>query len=116
MVHDEVVAEYRRHGANASSRLEMMRRYTSNVLLKQLSQVKGNARYEEACLRGIKFYDVIFDSEQLVEQVRAAARAQRWGLVARSAFTLLRRHPHIFAAHAGRKMRRAASDEERSSA
>ncbi len=89
-----------------------MRQYTADVLHKQLEQVRGNPIHEAACLNGIKLYENIFKSEELVEQVRADARAGRWSPAARGAFILLRRHPHVFAAHAGRKMRRAAGITE----
>lgn len=108
LCYEEAVVEYRQHGANYSLKLEKMWQYISAVLRAQLAQVQGDERYEAACLRGIKYYEQVFASEQLVAQMRAHAHARRWGRSALSACTLLRRHPHVFAAQMGRKVRRVA--------
>jgi glycosyltransferase involved in cell wall biosynthesis len=108
LCYEEAVVEYRKHGANNSLKLKMMWKYISAVLRAQLEQVKGDDRCEAACLSAIKYYEGVFASEQLVEQTREHARARRWGSAVLGAFALLRRHPNVFAAHAGRKMRRVA--------
>jgi glycosyltransferase involved in cell wall biosynthesis len=52
--HTEVVAEYRRHGTNTSHNTAMMLKASLTVLRAQLSQVKGNNRYEEAYRAGLR--------------------------------------------------------------
>lgn len=106
LCYEEAVVEYRKHAANNSLKLEMMWQYISAVLRTQLAQLQGDERCAAACRRGIKFYEEGFASEQLVAQMRAHAHARRWGSAALRALALLRRYPHVFAAHAGRKMRR----------
>jgi glycosyltransferase involved in cell wall biosynthesis len=115
LCYEEAVVEYRKHGANNSLKLEMMWEYISAVLHAQLELVKGDERCEAACLQGIEFYEGVFASEQLVEQIRAHARARRWRSAALGALTLLRNHPQVFGAHAGRKVRRVVRSGRKSS-
>jgi hypothetical protein len=89
-----------------SRNMGLMLKGALDALGAQLEHVRGERRYEEACLSGMKFYKGLYESEELVEEVRKYARANRWGPATRGALALLRRHPRALATHAGRRMRR----------
>lgn len=109
--HAETVAEYRRHGANMSSNMPLMLRGALDALRAQLELVRGDARHERAALSGMRFYERLFESEELVVRAREHAREKRWGSAARDAFALLQRHPQVFAEHAQRKARRVIAGD-----
>ncbi|HEX6534381.1 MAG TPA: glycosyltransferase [Gemmatimonadaceae bacterium] len=107
--HETLVAEYRRYahaGQSMSNSPAMMLRATMRVLHAQWPYVRGDAVREAALRRGIRFFQDYYGGE-LIERVRALARAGAWAEAARSVGTLLRHYPRGIAERIARRTRAA---------
>ena len=67
--HGSVVAEYRRHGANASSDSELMLKMSLRVLRSQWRYVSADARYREAYSVGMRSWKEYYGHE-LLQQIK----------------------------------------------
>ena len=61
--YDQVVAEYRHHGANMTNNPALMLDAVLTVLRRQWSHVQGNASYEEAYKAGLKFWQGYYGAQ-----------------------------------------------------
>jgi glycosyltransferase involved in cell wall biosynthesis len=94
--HDEVVAEYRRHGANMTHNPALMLKSEVTVLRRQWKYVRKSKQYKEAREAGMKHSREYF-GEPLVEEVRAQLHKRRWQEAMRTLPVLLRYYPNGFA-------------------
>ena len=90
--HENVVAEYRRHGTNMSSNHAVMLSTSMAVLRKQRKHVKGNKQYEEAYKAGIEIRRGAY-GDRLVDQVRAHLREGEWKRALGGLVVLVRYYP-----------------------
>jgi len=74
--HKEIVAEYRRHGANASENRISMSKACLSVLRSQKSYVQGNRVWKEARQRGLRIYRRQW-AEMFLSKGRARLRKDR---------------------------------------
>jgi glycosyltransferase involved in cell wall biosynthesis len=90
--HHQLVAEYRRHSAQASQKWDAM--LTSGILVmrEQWPYVKGNSVYEACYRSGIRQYQDAC-GPPLVWRMVDDARAGRWRLALRALSTVLRFYP-----------------------
>jgi glycosyltransferase involved in cell wall biosynthesis len=93
--HTEVVAEYRRHGANTTRNPALMLKSEVTVLRRQRKYVGRKKRYREAYRVG-KNHSQEYFGEPLIEEVRAKVREQTWKQALRGLLVLLRYHPRGF--------------------
>jgi GT2 family glycosyltransferase len=93
--HREVVAQYRKHGANQSGDPERMLKAHFSAYRSQWYRVKGDARYEEAYRIGTKHIRNNYGGMLATEVGRRARDANLKG-AARGALVLLRYHPQTF--------------------
>jgi hypothetical protein len=102
--HGELIAEWRRHGANTSSRSLMMLESVATVLAGQEELVRKNERYRAARKKGRQRLGDLF-GEQLIEELRVEVRAGtlEWGRFSRSVLALLRHNPQALMANVFRK-------------
>ena len=75
--HEQVVLEYRQHGANMSSNLDVMLESVLRTLYAQLEDVKGDKKCEGACRRGIKWYKIYYGDPFVREARTRSARRIR---------------------------------------
>lgn len=94
--HEEVVAEYRIHGASMNHDFALMLKSTLAVLRSQRNHVKGNGRYEEAIKRGIRASQDYYGG-RLARKVLAHGRRGEWRQAVGDLLALLRYHPRVFA-------------------
>jgi glycosyltransferase involved in cell wall biosynthesis len=90
--HDELVAQYRRHGGNMSADPVRMLDATLRVLRAQYAFVQDDEELRAAYERGQRHWRAFY-GEQLVERFRRALHDGRRGEAARDAWRLLRRYP-----------------------
>jgi glycosyltransferase involved in cell wall biosynthesis len=91
--HENVVAEYRKHGTNATRNSALMLAGTVTVLRRQRRHVRENRRYRDAYKDGMKYFCHILYSEPLVEEVRTYLRKRDWKRALRNALVLLWYYP-----------------------
>ncbi len=94
--HEEVVAEYRRHGANMTHNSALMLESEVTVLRRQWKYIKKSKQYKEAYEAGMKHSREYF-GEPLVEEVRARMRERKWKQAIRGLLVLLSYYPQGFA-------------------
>jgi hypothetical protein len=108
-LHDELVAEYRRHDTNMSLDPERMLRQFSTVMRRQRPYVRGDAALEDARRAGLRNMQEYY-GDQLADRIRARVRA---GADLASAVADVGRlfvlHPRGVWIHAWRKARRLSS-------
>ena len=90
--HEEVVAEYRRHGTNASSNHALILSTSMAVLRKHRKHVKGNSLHQQAYTAGVKHWRGAY-GDRLVEQVRTHLREREWNKAFRGLAVLARHYP-----------------------
>ncbi len=93
--HGEVVAEYRRHGANMTHNSALMLESEVTVLRAQRKYVRRKKQYKEAYEAGMKHSREYF-GQPLAEEVRARVRGRKWRQAIRGVPVLLRYHPQGF--------------------
>jgi len=91
--HEEVVAEYRWHGANTSYNWGLMLRSTLGPLRSQWRFVRGHADLEVAYRKGIRNWQRYYGTRLLNETGAALRNPKRWGAAALALATLLRHYP-----------------------
>jgi hypothetical protein len=94
--HDEVVAEYRRHGANMTRNPTLMLKSEVTVLRRQWPYVRGRRQYKKAYKTGLKHSREYF-GEPLVEEVSTRKQKREWQQAMRGLLVLLRYYPNGFA-------------------
>ncbi len=94
--HGEVVAEYRRHGANMTRDPTLMLRSEVTVLRRQWRYVRRSKQNREAYEAGLEHSREYF-GKPLIEEVRAHVRVGEWQQVLRGLMVLLRYNPRGFA-------------------
>ena len=102
LFHDEVVAEYRRHGANMSGDAVLMLRQIYQLMRAEKRRVRGRAcrRAHRIGSRDIR----AFYGDRVVDQIRLRVRRREdWSGVVRAMITLIQCHPRGVAQHAWRK-------------
>jgi SAM-dependent methyltransferase len=93
--HDQVVAEYRQHGANMTLNAALMLASTLTVLHTQWRYVKGNQQFRAAYKSGLKLGQEYYGA-QVVEEVRSHILASEWSAMLRGIWVLLRYYPRGF--------------------
>jgi glycosyltransferase involved in cell wall biosynthesis len=101
--HDELVAQYRQHGANMSGDPALMLATTLRVLRSQRAFVQDDPNLRAAYERGLRRWRDFY-GERLVERFRVALHDGRTGDAARDAFRLLRLYPGGVRLHLRRKL------------
>jgi glycosyltransferase involved in cell wall biosynthesis len=89
--HQEVVAEYRRHGSNMTNDPALMLRSVATVLKRQRQYVKRNRRYAEAYRAGAGFWYGWY-GKPLVAQILSHTVTRKWAR-ARDGMVVLLRDP-----------------------
>jgi glycosyltransferase involved in cell wall biosynthesis len=90
--HNELVAEYRRHGATMSTDPALILRSTAAVLRTQREHVKGNKQYEKAYKAGMGALQE-HNAVNLAKDIKSRARERQWAKAARDALALARYYP-----------------------
>ncbi|HKC92710.1 MAG TPA: glycosyltransferase [Nitrospira sp.] len=103
--HHEVIAEYRRHGAQASQKFDVMLKTSLTVLRLQRDHIKQNPVYREAYNNGIPFRQRLYEGG-LQEQIVRDIKTQRWHRATEALFVLLRYHPRGLASILWSKLRK----------
>jgi hypothetical protein len=102
LFHDEIVAEYRRHGNNMSGDAVLMLRQ-----IYQLMRAEKRRLRDRECRRAhrIGFRNIrAFYGDRVVNQIRhRVRRGEDWAGVVRGMMTLIRCHPRGVVQHAWRK-------------
>jgi hypothetical protein len=93
--HGEVVAEYRRHGANMTRDPALMLMSEVTVLRRQWKHARRSKQYKTAYEAGVKHSREYF-GEPLVEEVRVHLRQGEWKGMLCSVLTLLLYYPRGF--------------------
>jgi len=108
-LHDELVAEYRRHDANMSLDPERMLRQFSTVMRRQRPYTRADGVLDSACRAGLRNMQEYY-GDQLADRIRARVRA---GTDLPSALADVGRlfvlYPRGVWVHAWRKVRRCTS-------
>lgn len=104
--HDEVVSEYRQHNDNTTLNFDLMMRQSLMVLQLHLQRVQGDKQAEAACKSGLLFHAQKFQTAKMIAEMRANARAKRWGAMTRDAVWLFFHDPLVLTENAARKMRK----------
>ena len=90
--HHEVIAEYRRHGAQASQKFDIMLKSSLTALRLQRDHIKRNPMYREAYESGIQFRKTLYDGA-LQRQIVTDIKNQRWHRATEALLIFLRYHP-----------------------
>ena len=90
--HGEVVAEYRRPGANMTRDPALMLKSKVTVLRRQWKYARGRKQYKKAYKAGIRHSREYF-GEPLVEEVSARKQKRDWQQAIRGLLVLLRYYP-----------------------
>jgi glycosyltransferase involved in cell wall biosynthesis len=102
--HDEVVADYRKHGSNMSDNSALMLRELGIVMRRQRRHLITAAR-REAFSEGLRNVRTYY-GDRLVNQIRArVGQRTGWARTAGDLATLLRHHPAGLIEHVRRKIR-----------
>lgn len=91
--HHEVIAEYRRHPAQASQKLVKMLAASTSALYAQQPYIKGHPHYTEAYWTGIRHRQQLYGEAIFWEGVRSA-KAGHWGKAARCLLVLAQYDRH----------------------
>jgi glycosyltransferase involved in cell wall biosynthesis len=90
--HHQLVAEYRRHSAQATQKWDVMLSTGIRVMRYQRPYVKGNPTYEECYQSGIRQYQDAC-GPPLIWKMVADARAGRWRSALKALSTVVRFYP-----------------------
>jgi glycosyltransferase involved in cell wall biosynthesis len=85
--HDEVVAEYRHHGANISANIPLMLTTALDVLRRQRAHVKGDKHYERMYKRGVRGWTYYY-TKQWIKRIYAQLKTQAWKQAIQTALAL----------------------------
>jgi len=111
--HEEVVADYRQHGASLSRKAGLMSESVLYVLRSQQSYVSTNPDYARAWNEGMRRWRRKYHADALVARARDNARDGHWGRVVRDTLSLLRANPWMLVENAGRKLKLTLSRSRR---
>jgi len=89
--HHEIIAEYRRHGAQMSQKFDVMLKTSLTVLRLQRDHIKRNPIYREAYKSGILFRQRLYDGA-LQRQIVTDIKQQRWHRATEALLIFLRYH------------------------
>jgi hypothetical protein len=95
--HGSVVAEYRRHGANASSNVGAMLLAALAVLDREWPYARQSRAHRAAYFSGRRFWRRYY-GQKVVAQVLSAAERRQWEGAVRGSLFLLRHYPQGLAA------------------
>jgi hypothetical protein len=90
--HHEIIADYRRHGAQSSQKYDIMLKNSRKVLRMQRDYVERNAVYREALESGILFRQRLYE-RGLIEQILSEIEKCNWQRAAQAFSVLVRSHP-----------------------
>ena len=90
--HHEIIAEYRRHGAQMSQKFDLMLKDSLTVLRSHGDYVKRNAIYREALDSGIRFRQRLYESS-LIQQILKDVEQYNWRRATRALSIFVRYHP-----------------------
>jgi len=90
--HHEIIAEYRRHGAQMSQKFDVMLKTSLTVLRLQRDHVRQNLAYREAYRSGILFRQCLYDGA-LQRQIVIDIKQHKWHRVIEALLIYLRYHP-----------------------
>jgi len=103
--HHEVIAEYRRHGAQASQKFDIMLKSSLAALKLQRGHIKRNPTYREAYKSGILFRQGLYEGA-LHQQIVTDIKKQRWHRASEALLIFLRYHPRGLANVLWNKLRK----------
>ena len=103
--HHEIIAEYRRHGAQMSQKFDIMLKSSLTVLRLQRDHIKRNPIYREAYQSGILFRQRLYNTA-LQHQIVTDIKQRRWHRVLEALFIYLRYHPRGLTSVLWRKIRK----------
>jgi glycosyltransferase involved in cell wall biosynthesis len=109
--HGQVVAHYRRHGANMSGNAAQMLRETLAVLHRQRPFLEGDEASLMAYAEGLRGWQDFYGT-QLADEIRTHAREGDWIAAVNKALILARYHPRGLWHHAARKTARVVQGIE----
>jgi glycosyltransferase involved in cell wall biosynthesis len=90
--HHEIIAEYRRHGAQNSLKYDIMLRDSLKMLRLQREYARCNPVYKEALKSGILFRQRLYESG-ITEQISTDIGKRHWQRVTKALFVFMRYHP-----------------------
>ena len=90
--HHEIIAEYRRHGAQMSQKFHLMLRDSLKVLRSQREYARYNPVYKEALKSGILFRQRLYESV-ITEQISTDIGKRHWQRATKVLFVFMRYHP-----------------------
>ncbi|HEU4735680.1 MAG TPA: glycosyltransferase [Solirubrobacterales bacterium] len=91
-IHREVVAEYRRHGANMTRNAELIMRSETEVLRRQAALVRDSPELGRARERGLR-RSRAYHGQRMVDEIRRQLDAGQREEAIRATLTLARLHP-----------------------
>ena len=92
LCHDQVIAEYRQHGASTSKKSRLMLRSALRVLRGQRAAVRGDPLAQKALRQGIRHWQNMY-GEEWISMVGAQVRARQWRQALPALVGLLQYHP-----------------------
>jgi glycosyltransferase involved in cell wall biosynthesis len=104
--HHEVIAEYRRHGAQVSRKFDIMLKSSLTVLGLQRDHIKQNPMYWEAYKSGIRFRQSLYEGA-LQQQIVTDIKGQQWHRVGEALLIFVRYHPRGLTNFLWDKLRKA---------
>lgn len=107
--HGQLIADYRRHGANMSGDLDAMLHGILRVLDLQEPFVAGHPRLRRALRRGRRDAWRRFDGTRRILDIGARRRERRWLAAAGALLALCVRYPSLGVRTVANRMRRVAS-------
>jgi glycosyltransferase involved in cell wall biosynthesis len=108
--HQHLIAEYRIHETNMTRDSLLMLKTALSALDSQWCYVKSKKHYEDSYREGKNRWRSLY-GEDLIQQVRAHARANEWQRVLRGAIVIARYYPHGLLANIYRKVNRMFSKQ-----
>lgn len=103
--HHEVIAEYRRHGTQASQKFDIMLKSSVTALRLQRDHINRNPMYREAYKSGIQFRQGLYDGA-LQRQIVTDIKQRRWHRASEALLIFLRYHPRGLANTVWNKLRK----------
>jgi glycosyltransferase involved in cell wall biosynthesis len=107
--HDEIVAEYRWYGSGMSRNPQRMLKSTIDVLRAERRHLKGNRLYEEACGRGIGFYQRLY-GDPLIAEIGMHLHGRLWRRAVSASRVALQYDSRALARRAYRRLRRTITE------
>jgi glycosyltransferase involved in cell wall biosynthesis len=112
--HHEIIADYRRHGAQSSQKYDIMLKNSHKVLRMQRDYVERNAVYREALESGMLFRQRLYE-RGLIEQILSEIEKCNWQRAAQALSVLVRSHPRGLVNALWNKLRKKTPEHTSSS-